>query len=511
MAGAAEARARLARLARLAQAAEARPDDADAQMCLGNALVEAGRTDEALGAYRAALRLRPDHAPARYNLGNALLAIGDAAAAEAAFRAALAIAPDHAGCHNNLGNALRQLGRPAEAATAYRAALALRPDLYGTHSNLGSALLALHQPEAALASLEAALRIRPDYAEACDTMGGAWLALDRPDAALDWFRRAVAVDPGQAHARFGEAMALLSLGRLREGFAAYEARWLDPRFREGARDYAAPLWLGDSDPAGRTLLAYAEQGLGDTIQFARYTRLLRQRGTRVVMEVQAPLVELLRPLSDAIVATGDPLPTYDLRTPLLSLPYACGTDIDNIPAVVPYLSSPPPRAELRGPGLNVALTIAGSREHPEDELRSIPAARLDLLLAVAGVTFHLIQQELAPADAAWLEQHPALRLHGARLRDFSDTATLLSAMDLVISVDTAVAHLAGALGLPVWILLQHAADFRWLRGRDDSPWYPTARLFRQEPDRRWEPVLESVAEALATAVRAGQHRMPMLP
>lgn len=474
-------------------------------MVRGNALVEAGRLDEAKEAYHAALRLRPDYAAAHYNLGNALLAAGDAQAAEVSFGAALALSPQHAGCLNNRGNALRLLARPAEAAASYRAALTLRPELFGTHTNLASALLALHQPEAALASLETALRLAPDYAEACDNMGGALLALDRPEAALEWFRRAVSLDAGQVQARFGEAMALLTLGRLRDGFAAYESRWLDPRFRADARDYATPLWLGETDLAGRTLLVYAEQGLGDTIQFARYAPLLRERGARVVMEVQSPLVELLAPLADTVVAAGGELPVHDLRIPLLSLPHAVGTELDSIPAAIPYLPRQKPWPHVRGTGLNVALTVAGSRDHPEDGLRSLPALLLDPLVCVRGATLHLVQTDLAEADAVWLRGRPAIHCHGARLRDFSDTAGLLAAMDLVVSVDTAVGHLAGAMGLPTWILVQHAADFRWLRGRDDSPWYPTVRLFRQGADRQWQPVVARVAAALASAARTG-HR-----
>jgi tetratricopeptide (TPR) repeat protein len=495
----------LERLRHYAALAGARPDDADAQMFHGNALAELGRRPEAIEAYRAALLLHPGHGPAQYNLGNALLASGDPAGADAAYEAALALVPDHAGCLNNRGNALRQLGRAAEAAASYRAALALRPEVAGTHSNLASALLALHQPEAALAHLQTALRLDPDYAEACDNMGGALLALDQPEAALPWFRRAVELDSGQVQARFGEAMALLALGRLREGFAAYEARWLDPRFRADTREYSAPLWLGETDPAGRTMLLHAEQGFGDTIQFARYAPLLRARGARVVLEVQAPLVGLLAPLADAVVASGEPLPRHDFRTPLLSLPHACGTELDSIPAGVPYLARREPLAGLRGPGLNVALTIAGNREHPEDGLRSLPAALLAPLLALPGVTWHLVAHELSEADAAWVAGHPALR-RAAPPRDFIDTAAVLAAMDLVLSVDTAVAHLAGALGLPVWTLLQHAADFRWLRGREDSPWYPTMRLFRQAPHRRWEPVLTQVAAALEQAAATFQAR-----
>ena len=285
----------------------------------------------------------------------------------------------------------------------------------------------------------------------------------------------MALDPGQAQARLGVAMALLGLGRLREGFAAYEARWLDPRFRADTRDYAAPLWLGECSPAGRTILLHAEQGFGDSIQFARYASLLRAGGARVVLEVQEPLLRLLAPLADAAIAAGEMLPPHDLRTPLLSLPHACGTELGSVPAA-PYLPRPPARFDLRGPGLNVALTIAGNRDHPEDALRSLPADLLSPLLLVPGVTWHLLQPEMSAADAAWIDACPALRGGRPALGDFADTAAVLAAMDLAISVDTAVAHLAGALALPVWTLLQHAADFRWLRGprrfavvSDDAP------------------------------------------
>ncbi len=483
-------------LADCARAAEARPDDADAQMVHGNALAESGEPHAAIVAYRAALRLRPGHAPALYNLGNALLATGDAGAALQAYDAALALAPDNAGCLNNRGNALRRLGRPEHAADSYRATLALRPDLPGAHNNLASALLALHQPEAALESLHSALRLHPEYAEACDNMGGALLALDRPEEALGWFDRAATLDPRMVQSRFGAALALLALGRLREGFAAYEWRWQDPRFCEDTRFYPAALWLGEGELRGRTVVLHAEQGLGDTLHFVRYAPLLRARGARVILEVQAPLIRLLRPLADAVIPAGGPLPDHDLHTPLLSLPHAFGTDLDTIPADVPYITAPKPRTDVRGSGLNVAVTLSGSPDHPDDALRSVGANVLAPMFAIAGATFHVLQSDPRPADLEWLRAHPAIRLHRPDPTDFTDAAALIAAMDLVVSVDTAIAHLAGALAAPAWVLLQHAADFRWLRERSDSPWYPTARLFRQGPDRRWEPVVQQVVEAL---------------
>ncbi len=501
-------------VATLARAVAIRPDHADARNNLGNALIELGRPAEAVPQYRAALALRPDHAPAAYNLGNALLACGEPARAEPHFRAALARDPAHAGALNNLGNALRAQGRAEEAAASYRAALALRPEFAGTHNNLGSALLALHRPAEAAACFMEALRLQPDYAEACNNLGGAMLALDRNTEAVALFRRAVALDPDQVQARFGEALALLALGRFAEGWAAYEGRWTDPRFREGMRDYDMPRWTNapGTSAEGQTLLLHAEQGLGDTIQFVRYAALVRRLGARVVLEVQAPLVKLLRGLADQVVAEGDALPPCDAHCPLMSLPLAFRTELLSIPVSIPYLHADPQlRAAWRvalgeSTRPRVGIAFSGSPEHPEDALRSIPVSALLPLLALPEVEFHVVQKDITDTDLAALRQAIGIRVHSAALTDFAETAALLSLLDLVISVDTSVAHLAGAMGLPVWVLVQSSADFRWLRGRDDSPWYPTARLFRQARPNSWDSVLGAVAEALRAA--AGQDQPP---
>jgi tetratricopeptide (TPR) repeat protein len=493
-------------IAAFLQAIAVRPDHAEARNNLGNALMESGRAAEAVGHYRAALAIRPDHAPTLYNLGNALLAAGDAEAAEAQFRAALAINPDHAGAHNNLGNLLRAQGRTAEAAASYREAVRLRPDAAGSHNNLGSALLALYRADEALDCFTEAVRLQPDYAEALNNLGGALLALDRPADAATAFRRAVELDPEQVQARFGEALALLSLGRFAEGWAAYESRWLDPRFREGVRPCDSPRWEGQ-DIAGRTILLRGEQGLGDTIQFVRYAKLVRARGARVILEVPAALLPLFTDLADAVLAEGADLPPHDLHCPLLSLPRIFRTDLGSIPADVPYVHADPARVaawrDLLGPSRKprVALALSGSAEHPEDALRSIPAERLRPLLALHGVEFHVAQKDVRETDAAVLREFPDVRVHADRLSDFAETAALLTQMDLVVSVDTALAHLAGAMALPVWVFVQSSADFRWLRGRDDSPWYPTMRLFRQAMPLAWDSEVARMAAAVAGFAR----------
>ena len=487
-----------------ARAVALAPDHAEARSHLGNALLELGRGAEAVTHLQAAAALRSDVASFLYNLGNALVAAGRVPDAEAQFRAALDRDPAHAGAHNNLGNVLRALGRHDEAAACYRSAIALRPDLAGTHNNLGSTLLALHRPAEAEAALREALRQQPDYAEACNNLGGALLALDRPEEASAAFQRAVQLDPALVQAQFGEALALLALGRYREGWAAYESRWLDPRFCEDERSYDVPLWLNapGTSIAGRTLLLHAEQGLGDTIQFVRYVPMVRRLGARVVLEVQAPLLRAVRrhrrcsprrrsrsaALRRALSATE----------PALRIRHRGADDPGKHPVSAP---DPALQAEWRaalGPrtGLRVGLAISGSPDHPDDALRSIPAALLRPLLALPGVEFHLVQKDVRDSDAAVLRDVPGLRNHADRLGDFADTAALLTSLDLLVSVDTSVAHLGGALGLPVWLLVQRNADFRWLRVRSDSPWYPTMRLFRQSEPLRWEPVVARVADAL---------------
>ena len=493
--------AREAAIAAFAQAVAHAADHADALNSFGNALLEVGRPQEAVAALREVAALRPDHAPARYNLGNALLAAGEAEAAVDEFRAALRCDPEHAGAYNNLGNALRALGRVAEAAESYHAAVARLPNEAGAHNNLAAALLALHRPAEAAAVLQAALRCDANHADACNNLGGALLALDRPEAALPWFRQAAALDAQLVQARFGESLALLALGRFREGWDAYESRWLDPQFCKDERPYDRPLWRGLTEPlAGRTLLLHAEQGLGDTIQFARYAPLLRRRGARVVLEVQAPLVTLLRDLADEVIAAGADLPPYDAHCPLLSLPRAFATELPTVPADIPYLQADPDvRARWRerlGARPRIGLVLSGSAEHPEDALRSIPAETLRPLLAQPGFDVHVVQTDLRDADAAVLRAYPQVRIHAGQLGNFADTAGLLAELDLLVSVDTSVAHLAGALGLPVWLLVQSNADFRWLRVRTDSPWYPTMRLFRQATMLRWAPVVARVAQAL---------------
>jgi tetratricopeptide (TPR) repeat protein len=413
-------------------------------------------------------------------------------------RTALEHRPGHAAALNNLGFTLRALGRLAEAVACYAEAAARDPGLDGLQGNYGSALLALGRAEEALPRLRAAVRQAPENAMACNNMGGVLLALDAAPEAARWFRHAVRLDPGLCQARFGLALALLAQGDFRRGWQEYEARWSDPAFIADEATYAAPVWRGEP-PAGRTILLHAEQGLGDTLQFARYAPLVRARGARVVLEVQPPLVPVLERLADMVVARGAALPAYDLHCPLLSLPFACGTELATIPADIPYLAVPPGRVaawtarlgERRRPRIGIAFS--GDPAHPEDAQRSIPLARFRAAFAGVEAELHLLQTAIRPADLGAAE---GLVVHGAALADFADTAALVLLMDRVVTVDTALAHVAGALGRPAAVLVQFGADFRWLRGRADSPWYPSLRLYRQPRYGEWEGALAAVNAAL---------------
>ena len=466
------------------------PGAIEAHTHLGNAFLALGRPADAAAAYRAGIAQAPARADLHYNLANALLTGGDAAQAEAAYRAALALCPGHAGANNNLGTALRAQARHAEALGFYRAALRAHLDSAGTLNNIASTLLALHRPDEAVPLLERAIALQPGYGEACNNLGGALLALDRPRDAIARFDAALHAEPGLAQARLGKALALLSEGDFVEGWRHYEARWDDPRFAEDTQPPSAPLWSG-GPVAGRRILLQAEQGLGDTLQFVRYAPLLRARGAHVILQVPPPLAPLLAPLADESAQAGA-LPPHDLRCPLMSLPHAFGTTLATIPAL-PYLRAPPSaiaawRDRLGPPGRpRIGIAFSGNPDHPEDALRSIPAARL--IAALPGAELHILQPDIRPAD------RPAIAgAHRHTLRDFADTAALLCCMDFVVSVDTAIAHLAGALGHRVLVLLQFGADFRWLRGRTDSPWYPSMHLLRQSSRGDWAPVLRDLAQ-----------------
>ncbi|HXD44713.1 MAG TPA: tetratricopeptide repeat protein [Pseudolabrys sp.] len=477
------------------------PADHETHANRGLVLRDLKRYDEAFAAYDRALALKPDFTDAIVARGNVFYQMGRHAEALAEYERALSMEPDFAYGFNNRGNALQALGRHDEALRSFERALTLKPDYVEAHNNRGNALIELNRHEEALRDYDAAVAAKP-FAFALVNRGSALRYLGRTGEAMASFDQAIALDPALPEAHWNKALLALALGDFDTGFKGYEWRWRGAT-ELAPRGFTQPQWQGE-DIAGRTILLHAEQGYGDSIQMLRYLPLIKARGARVVLELPDSLKPLLGPHAEGVTVfnKGTPLPAFDVHCPLMSLPLAFGTTIDTVPAHVPYLCAPPERIALmtarlsRAQGLRVGLVWAGKPSHKNDHNRSILAIRLAPLMAVPGVSFVSLQREYRDADLAALANMPILRLDDA-LGDFADTAAAIAALDLVIAVDTAVAHLAGSLGKPLWVLLSHIQDWRWLIGRADNPWYPTARLFRQGPEGDWDPVIARVAEALA--------------
>ncbi len=479
-----------------------RPEDFDALHLLGVLHFQRRRLAEALRLLSRALKINSGSADAMTNLGLALHAAGRFEEAVAHYRSALLIAPDHPEILYNLANACLELGRVDEALANYDDALAKNPGHVGALVNRGNALLRFNRPTEAISSYEKALAAMPGHPQILTNRGHALRRLDRPFEALADFEAALKAGPDFPEAHFEAAMTRLMLGDFDAGWRAYEWRWRTGAFARQRRQLQPPLWLGDAPVSGKTILLHAEQGFGDTIQFIRYAPLLADRGAKVVCEVQPELKPLLSPLAGIrVIAAGEPLPAFDLHCPMLSLPLAFATTPETIPACVPYLGAPAERLahwrdRLPAGRPRAGFVWSGSPSHKNDLNRSIPLARLAALFEDPPLCCFSLQSELRDADSEVLRGLPGLVDLGSELRDFADTAAVISSLDIVISVDTAVAHLAGALGKPVVVLLPHAADFRWMRDRDDSPWYPTAKLLRQPAFGDWDSVIVSLRDEL---------------
>lgn len=498
----------LAAIALIEKAIAVKPGFSDAHRNRGDILRDLGRLSEAEASFREALRLQPAYVAAHNNLAVTLRDLGRPAEAEAACREALRLRPDYPEAHNNLGVILRDLDRLVEAEASFREAVRQRPDYVEAHSNLGATLRDLGRPAEAAASHRAALWARGSYAEAHCNLGNALRDLNHLAEAEASFREALRLRPDYADAHNSLALLLLSAGRLEEGWEEYEWRWKTRHLAAGARQFAAPRWNGEAI-GNRVILLYAEQGLGDTLQFCRYVPPIAA-GAGVVFEVQAPLVRLLSRLPGVreVVARGRRLPPFDLQCPLLSLPRAVGTRLDTIPADIPYLTADPAdmaawRQRLgRLDGLRVGLVWAGGRRlnqlelAPIDRRRSIALAAMAPFADVPGISLVSLQKGEPAAQAADPPRGMALHDFTADLQDFADTAALVANLDLVISVDTAVAHLAGGLGIPVWLLNRFDTDWRWLLDRDDNPWYPQLRQFRQPSPGDWDSVIREARDAL---------------
>jgi tetratricopeptide (TPR) repeat protein len=462
------------------------------------------RSDEALAQIDKALAFAPGHLDALNNRGSLLLDRRRPAEAISAFDAVLAKAPRHLQALINRGNARAELGETGQALVDYDAALAIAPGHPLALYNRGNALRAQGREPDALVAYDGALAAAPNHVGAWTNRGLAQAALNRHADALASYGRALSFQPENAEVHFNAAMSLLTASDYARGLAEYEWRW--KRAGMAARkDLRKPLWLGETPIAGKTILLHAEQGLGDTLMFARYAPLLAHSGAAVVLEVQQELKSLLAGLDGvtAVVAHGEPLPPFDVHCPLTSLPFACKTGVSSVPAEIPYLRAPPAQIEKWRPRIEslgsprVALAWSGRASHVNDRNRSLSLAQMEPLLSLDRTSFVSVQRELRPADAETLSRHPRVAHLGDDLTDFTDTAAMLALADLVICVDTSVAHLAGALGRPAWVMLPFQPDWRWTLDCERSPWYPAVRLFRQPAIGDWASVVALVRDELA--------------
>ncbi len=492
-----------------AAAVKVNPNVAGAWANLGQALHALKRSDEALQSLDKARSLAPDDVNVLHQHANTLLSLGRSKDALAEFREVLARAPRHGEARLNCGIACAALGRLDEAVTEFDAALALTPGHPMVHYNRALALQGLGRYGEAVQAHDRALAAAPQHAGAWLHRGRALAALKRIDEALASYGKAGALRKNDPDVEFSEALALLARGDYRRGFAKYEARWRRTGM-PALQSRRQPLWLGEYPLAGKTVLLHAEQGFGDTIQFARYVPLLAASGPqKIVLEVPSELTALLARLDGgaSVVARGAAPPPFDLHCPFGSLALAMGTDFAGVPAPIPYLSADDAGlakwsariGALKRP--RIALAWSGNASHYNDRNRSIPFARLAPLLALPAC-FLSVQRDVRSDDAERLAAEPRVTHLGGDLENFTDTAAVLALCDLVIAADTAVAHLAGAMGRPLWALIPFAPDWRWTLNGATSPWYPAARLFRQTVSGDWDGVIARVAEELERPIAA---------
>jgi Flp pilus assembly protein TadD len=467
-------------------------------------LQESGRADEAAALCQAILAKTPDHADALHLAGVLAYQRGDNDAALAFIDEAIAREPSAANFHNSRGLVHRAQGRLDAAAAAHRRALELAPDFYEAASNLGNALHQQGEIAAAIDCYRRALALAPGHAVLNSNLGTALYDLGDLTGAEDCYRRAIAADPNCADAHFHLGMIRLHRGDYAEGWREYEWRWRAQSFRVARRNFGVPQWRGE-DLNGARILLHVEQGFGDALQFVRYAPLVAARGGRVILGAPDPLRRLFAgiPGIERVVGKSGATPDFAWHAPLMSLPLAFGTELASVPAAIPYLGVDAAIAEhwrerigTGGKSLRVGVVWAGQQSWKSHYVRALPVEALAPLAAVPGVEFFSLQKNAA-APLSWA------RDLALELGDFADTAGAIGALDLVITVDTAVAHLAGALGKPVWIMLQRVSDWRWLESRDDSPWYPSARLFRQTVAGEWAGPIERVAAALRQLPKAG--------
>jgi tetratricopeptide (TPR) repeat protein len=507
----------------------------------GSVLGELGRFDDALIYVERALALNPKHPGALLNKGNVLCRLHKYHQALDVYHRALSVAPPSADLFLGCGNALQGLRRYDEALTAYDSALTGKQDLQNAWLGRGNVFWYLKRYADALAAYDRALAIKPDLAEAWVGRGNvytdikrydeafaaydraltikpnleiAWLGrgnalgdLKRYDEAFTAYDKALSINPRFGEAHFSEGLLRLLLGDAERGWNKYEWRWETKERRGSKRDFLQPRWSGCDDINKKTILIHAEQGLGDTIMGCRYIPMVAALGAEVIAEVQPPLKSLLQSLDgvSTLIAKGEPIPQFDVQCPLMSLPLAFRTTLESIPANIPYLSASRStiekwRSKIVGTGIKIGIAWAGNPNFQKDHDRSILLQNVLPILKVKDARVFCLQKDLRDGDNIILNDTPeVVRLDG-EINDFQDTAAIMTALDLIISSDTSIVNLAGALGIPVWVLLPFNADWRWFLDREDSPWYPTARLFRQKIIGDWTTVVAEVCMELEKLV-----------
>lgn len=465
------------------------------------ALEQVGRVEEALTAVDKSIDLRPDYVQAYANRANFLSALDQPEAALAACDKAFALGANFPAVYANRGNALRTLMRFEESLADYDVVVQMSPNSAIIHNNRGNVLKDLGRLEEALGEFNKALELDPKFPDAWTCRGNCLRDLCRYEEAIADHDRALALQPDYASAKWNKALVSLLVGDFETGWDLFEARWHGSVLRRFARKLTQPLWQGE-DLSGKSILIYAEQGLGDTVQFCRYVPMFAALGARVVFEVQPALKSLMKTLPGAfqLFARGEVLPETDYQCPLMSLPRAFKTRLETIPGETPYLSANPKLVAEWAERLpektkpRIGLAWSGKAGQSPDLKRSMPAEYLGPLMDLP-VEFHCLQKEIRPADVRVIAKWP-IATHQAELEDFADTAALIAQLDLVIAVDTSVAHVAGALGKPVWLLLPWANEWRWLLDRTDSPWYPGMCLFRQPRRNNWADLIAAAKAGL---------------
>src|SRR5438445_3591573 len=528
----------------LARAVQLRPDSAEARNTLGLTLASQGRPAQAVEHFRHATRLRPENARMWHNLGTALLESGKPKEAADCLRRAIQLLPELVDAHNNLGKALEKQERLQEAADCFEQALRLKPDFADADNNLGAirarqdrlpeattrfrqavlldpqhaeahgnlGLAALQQGHLAeaVAGFTRSVQLRPDNADARNNLGHALRLQGRFAEAMACFEKALQTTPNHPGARLNRALLLLLQGHWQQGWSEYEWRWQEPDRKLPA--FPRPAWDG-TPLAGRRILLHTEQGIGDTVQFVRYAGLLKQQGATVFLACPPNLVRLLSRCQgiDQVIAKGMAPPAFDVHAPLLSLPRLLGTSPATVPAQVPYLTPEPALAERwrqefnADPSFKVGIAWQGSGKHREDRFRSMPLAEFAPLAVVSGVRLISLQKGPGTEQLATVRERFPVTDLGSQLDDATgtlvETAAVVGNLDLIISCDSAVAHLAGALGVPAWAALALVPDWRCVLGREDTPWYPSMRLFRQTELGKWQPVFERMAAELHARVQ----------